>query len=347
MKCLIALALICLPQLLPAQTTEKTDMEKDGLKGPVKQVSTHFYYGESLSDTARHTLVKQYDAQGNLLRSDSYRKAVLSESSTWEFNAHNQCTRYTYGMYGAVMHEVSYTYSPAGDLTEERWMVDGKLKHKYLQTFDAGHHLLRRMEYLNGKKTTRTQNTYDVQGRLIAHIEKTRRSEVEINEIFAYNAAGNLVRHTQLDAHDKPVTVSEYTYDAGNNRTSALYTQNGNSTGAEKTVYTYDAENRKTGERTLRGGEALFDYRTYTYGPHGLVQESRYDDNDVLLQQTIYSYDAKGNLLTKTTTGYKTRISRALHMQDEYTYDAQGNWLTLTETRDEKTTLTTREILYY
>jgi len=198
-------------------------------------------------------------------------------------------TSYTYDALGnltsetdALGHAVSYTYTPEGWLET---VTDGS-GHVTRYTYDRTGNVLT-ADYAGEQTET---NTYNELGLL------TTVTTAEGNTLYQYDQASRLISVTQPNGE----TVS-YTYDSHGNRATMTY-PNG------KTVkYTYDEMNRLIAVKGIDGATTKYEYDAL----------GRRIATDGVKEDTVYSYDAVGNLISQTTTG---KINLSL----EYIYDLAG-----------------------
>lgn len=261
-----------------------------------------------------------YDANDNILSHTDFNGKTI----TYTYDVNNRMTKKTYPD-GTV---INYTYNPTGQVAA--------------------------IEDSRGV----TSYSYDLRDRLI---EVTNPDGSAIS--YTYDAVGNVTSVTipsgtttyTYDALNRLATVTDtyggvttYEYDKVGNRSGVTY-PNGT-----VTRYTYDELNRLIKLENLKPDSTVISSYDYVLGPVGnrlQIAESSgrtiaytYDELYRLVQEdvadltlgnstTTYTYDAVGNMLTKTINGIShgyTYDANDRLLQDDntfYTYDKNGNIL--------------------
>lgn len=221
----------------------------------------------------------EYDADGNLVRSTRYAKAITpggAPNGVTQQPALDRVTRYSYDNAGRR------TYAVDALNLVDRWEYDndGNLQAttRYATAIAAG-----------AEPASVTPN-----------------AALDRKDSYAYDKAGRVTSHTDAMGY-----TESYTYDGlGHKKT---YTNQKNSVW----TYEYDAAGRMTREvspqvavTTVLGGDG---------GP--LTQGDVAD----MATETRYTYDALGNLLSRTEAA-----GRAEQRRTDYEYDARGNQIKVT-----------------
>lgn len=178
-----------------------------------------------------------------------------------------------------------------------------------------------------GKKTLYTK-TYDKAGRVLTEnytgTENGQTSSYQ--DTYTYDARGNLLKQTGISrAPGKPTyNITEtYTYDA--NDRVLTHTYLGKTTGEEDIqyteVYSYDAN----GVCRSMVNEGYGEYHAYSYDAAGNLVSDRVSYGEPAWED-VYTYDARGNVLTKITYG---EPDRDVWGRTTYTYDDRGNQLSM------------------
>lgn len=261
-----------------------------------------------------------YDAAGKLTKTtDALNRALqytydAGSRKTQTIWADGSASKYEYDAAGRKTKDTD----PSGRATQYGYDANGRLNkvtNALGQITSYGYDEL-------GNKTSQTDALahvttwgYDGLGHATSHTLADNRYET-----FAYDAAGRLTNRTdyasnaigfQYDAADR---VTNQTF-SDNSTTSTTYTASGQiatltrsiSGASTTTKYSYDARNRLTDLQNPDGSKLH-----YVYDAAGQKTSLALTTPDGTTQQTDYTYDPAGNLITVATNG-KTFT---------YTYDA-------------------------
>ena len=324
----------------------RTEVEYDALGNTVKTVdalgnaTSYGYTVDSLLREIRYangaTLTAKYDLAGNMISEtdpEGHTTAyeydpvgrmtavtdALGNTTRYDYDAADNLTRVT----DALGHVTSYTYDALGNLTSETDALGNTVKYSYtpegwLETVtDAEGHVTRYSYDKTGNvlladyagEQTET-NTYNELGLL------TTVTTAEGDTLYQYDDASRLLSVTQPNGE----TVS-YTYDSHGNRATMTY-PNG------KTVkYSYDDMNRLIAVKGVDGETTKYEYDAL----------GRRIATDGAKEDTVYTYDEVGNLVSQTTTG-------AYDLALEYAYDLSGRMTS--ESRTENGATLTSSYIY-
>ncbi len=275
---------------------------------------------DSIEDKAGYSTDFDYDSKGNLLRTDypdgtfetyAYNAKSLpishvnqgSNTTTWAYDSQGNVTSeinelgfvrsWTYNGFGQKLVETdrtgaatTFTYDGAGRLTRVE-DADG-VGEEY--GYDA---LWRRTTVADDRSnvTTTVYNSDDS----VAEVQR------EIGSVqFTYDALGNLL--TEQDANGN---ITTYEYDGNSKRTKEMLP---NSLGTK--VFVFDAANRLLSIVDGRGN-----VWTKVYYDDGRLHK----EIDPLLNETVTTYDSRGNVLTQIDGSGKMLT---------YTYDSMNRRLT-------------------
>ncbi len=233
-----------------------------------------------------------YDAVGNLISVQSYNGSSIQTT----YDAMNRPSQVVQKLPSGYSATISYTYDLDGNKTgmTTPWGT-------FSFTYDADN---RETSVTNpqGEKIT---FTYDADGHRIGLAYPNG-----IATSYAYDAASEL---TQI-IHQKSgtaVAFANYNYDADGNRTSMQTTDGANS-------YSYDALNRLISASHPAASLLPIQNETFSYDPVGnrlsdaAIANYSYNAANELVSNSsfTYSYDANGNLISKTDlAGNKTSYS--------------------------------------
>ena len=304
----------------------RTELSYDALGNLTKTVdalgneTSYAYTVDSLLEAVTYangaTLTASYDLLGNLISETDPVGAItaytydplgrmtavtdaLGSTTRYEYDAADRLTKVT----DALGHVTRYTYDASGNLTSETDALGNTVRYSYtpegwLETVtDAEGHITRYTYDRTGSVLTADYageqfetNAYNELGLL------TTVTTAEGDTLYQYDEAGRLISVTQPNGE----TVS-YTYDSHGNRTSMTYPDG-------KTVsYTYDEMNRLVAVKGVDGKTTRYSYDAL----------GRRIATDGVKEDTVYVYDAVGNLVSQTTTG-------KLELSFEYVYDLAG-----------------------
>lgn len=346
--------------------TERTDKIKGtktyytyNSKGElIRTCSTEVNYNRELVNISDYV----YDANGRLITSVHQNDGDSVSYYSYEYNEDGKVTKeqkvvkldssdystfYINDKDGKVLKEVSFDYYAASDdeeqtvynykynkngvLTEKVWLDN--YDDKRVATYNShGDHL--RLT-IDGKVSNEYKYVYNEKGLLT---EKT--DDDGIKTVYKYNAKGQLTEKSWASKGEK------YNY---------------------KTTYAYDTEGRLINETEtcsytdyLLGGLDVditeTDTVEYTYDKNGnLIKESaKYHGNEIPTE-TLYEYNEKGQLLTKTKSGNATHYyydENGYLMGEycftdpdtiEYAYDENGNIVVMESCDDYDTEVYTYE----
>jgi RHS repeat-associated protein len=284
---------------------------------PAAHTTVYTYDGDdrllSVTDQLNHTTTYTYDGDGNQLTVTD----ANNHTTTSHYNALNQLASVTKpdpdGSGPLPAPITTYTYDAAGNKASE----NDPDNHTTNYTYDADNRLASQTDAL-GNETT---YTYDGDGNLLTTVDP--RGNVtgcgcasQYTTTNTYDDMGNLLSTT-----DPLGNETTYTYDGDGNQ------QN-----------TVDPRGNTTSCQNTQGCPAQHTTAKLYY-PSGLLEQVTAPDGGV----TKYTYDADGNMLTRTdannhTTTYTydnadelASVSTQLGNKTTYTYDADGNKLTMVD----------------
>jgi YD repeat-containing protein len=247
----------------------KTDLQKEGLIGPVRTVRMEtaqfsHHHGQWIEGSRGQPSSITYDRHGNLIEGGYAAKTLHVYDAQG-----NRLETASYGPNGALLDKTRYIYDDRGNLTEAVSESSG---------------------YIN-----RTVYTYDDQGKLIGETVYGPGGNVAVESMHIYDAQGRRVQTINHDpAHDPGLGIEKVvtTYDTrGNIKELTSYYARRPGDEEErpvplpnKWVYTYDFDAHGNWVKqtetlcTSESGKPVCEpsrvtYRTITYYPEATTQE--------------------------------------------------------------------------
>ncbi|HZP92846.1 MAG TPA: RHS repeat-associated core domain-containing protein [Burkholderiales bacterium] len=290
------------------------------------------------SETTTYT----YDYAGQLT------KVTLPDGSylSYTYDAAHRLTQ----IQDNLGNKVAYTLDAMGNRTQEQ-VTDpaNNLARSRSRVYNSLNQLIKDIGGAN-PATEITQYAYDNQGNLtgitdpLNHV--TANAYDALNRLKQVTDPGNGITQYALNALDQPTSVTDprtnatgYTVDALGNLTSQTSPDTGATNNTydaagnlltsqdakgQTTTYTYDALNRVATATYQDGSQALYGYDAGANGKGRLTSITENAPGGALQTQTLYTYDARGRLLTDT------RSVGAQNYLTQYGYDSAGRLSTLT-----------------
>ena len=304
-----------------------------------------------------------FDKSGRLVS----QTAAGSATTAYEYDAKGRTTKVT----RPDNSYVAFTYDRMGNLLTEQYFAADASSPSVTSTYtynDKGTRLLS-VAQTCGEDTSTLSYTYDALGRVTQQRQETGAEAGSLQINYRYNKVG------QVTAVSYPVSsgtngetelsILRYVYNA-NGQLNQVWLDSGNADSDELSAnaklvrgYFYYINGqiyRTIDHDTFLDGDALTTEHRYTYDAFGLPTRLYYADTEngttTVKEDTKYTYDKNGNILTETATqkyqGTKTvkktytydlsgRMTKAVidGKATTYSYDAVGN--RLTRTADGKT----------
>lgn len=247
----------------------KTDLQKEGLIGPVRTVRTEtaqfsHHRGQWIEGPRGQPASMTYDRHGNRIEGGYAAKTL----HTYDAQG-NRIETISYGPDGSLLDKTLYTYDGRGNLTEAVSESSG---------------------YIN-----RTGYTYDDRGKLTEETVYGPGGDIKVESVHIYDAQGRKIQTIDKDpAHDPGLGIDKVvtTYDTKGNiiEMTTYYTRRAGDEEERpvslpnKRVYTYEFDARGNWVKrtwTLCSSESgkpvcepsLVTYRTITYYPKATAQE--------------------------------------------------------------------------
>ncbi|MCL1818867.1 MAG: hypothetical protein FWG35_08035 [Spirochaetaceae bacterium] len=200
-----------------------------------------------------------------------------------------------------------FTYSPAGELVEEKLFdAAGRVREISSSSYQDGRRVERASYAASGELTGRRTYTYTTKGLTETECYFDGAGKLLLVSRFRYNYWGDTIDWVTTDAEGRLVASTRYTYEKGRPRTMRLTGALGNETIVE---LSYDADGRKT--RAAYTGAAGNTEKEIAF---------RYDERGRLAGEEIFS--AFGTLIGKTVYAY---TENGRQPEKIYRYDGRGN----------------------
>ncbi len=358
----LTLLLMCSFALANAQR-EKTDLEKDKLKGPVKSIVSVGYKPDNSSGKPRkgrevHRSTSKYNNKGfvTLFLATAGKDTVegeyvnySAEKTTYTYdNKNNLIGANNYDPDGNLDDSTSYTVDNKGNRIDWfTYRADGAVEQNFTTEYDNLGNLLESNEYVKGKLSERHTYKYD---------EKNRQSEdnffgadgrMRWKETFNYDQKGNLVEVTDYKRNGSFDARFVYGYDIKGNQIEEKEYTSESSLKHKRILTKYDTAGNITevnqfSESGHFSSQCKMDKRgnhtlDVTYFPDGSLQEK-------VIQS--YKYDDEGSIVEQVRYYADGRVANKKEFK--YDYDRKGNWTRKTTFENgQAVRITEREIDYH
>lgn len=233
----------------------------------------------------------------------------------------------TYDNNGQEIISVSYTKEQQGVLTLTAYDDNGNVSATVINPEISG------QDYMVGKDSVYTKQNYDENGNL------TRSTDaLGVTTAYAYDGEQRLVGITEDSEGDEPIhsSLAYQTSEEGSTtiRTDAngsqqiekidaagllLFTEDTGADGKKLfSNYTYDSSGQLKKQTYADGSHADYEYD----GKHQLIRQSFYTKEGTLEEETLYQYDARGNITEEID--YKINADQGMepYLYRYYRYDA-------------------------
>lgn len=174
MKNLLGVLMLNLLSFSTIHAQIKTDLEIEGLKGPVKSVRferAEILQGDNVERARWLVSVTTYDEKGNRLEELKYNAngALLKKMVFTRDDKGNQM-KIIYKADGTIDSKWIYNYDSRGKMTNGTWYdPDGTLRLKIVKTYDANGKLIEDAMYnADGSTKYKTIFTYDAKGNRVS-----------------------------------------------------------------------------------------------------------------------------------------------------------------------------------
>ena len=231
----------------------------------------------------------------------------------------------------------NYTYDSSGSLANEVVLHEGGTRETI--KYNKKGLVIKTITY-SGKEKEYIEYTYNDKDKIIKERRYDELSDTYCKE-YEYDSNDNVVKEITTMYATSTETVTTYMY----NNKSQLIKEVNNGT---ITDYVYDSSGNKMRETTKSASGSTFSTTSYKYDENGNLVYEFYDVIDPEFSkyiksksyEIVYTYDEKGNLLTKKTNGDwkvintyddQNRIIKEIHYDTdqkrqvtEYIYDQDG-----------------------
>lgn len=299
------LAVLIFVPLHSSHATNKTDLTRGDLNGPVKAVRTEStLFGGSDGGCT--------EGKRGLLRTTSYGPSGnMLEYSEFNFD-------------GSLNHTIKYQYNSAG-MEQSTSLYDANNRLLSNRQFDSGSgREISGEDYYSadGSVSDKTSWTYNGQGLPLS------KQTVDVNgaliESDSFDAAGNVIEES-LYKGDALESKRVYSYDGKGNRIEEVhYGANGALINQPKDpariVSGYDEANRVI-DQTLFAADGTIEWKmSFAYDEHGnLIEQRGFHSGKLALHRSYsYEYDSNGNWIKQTMSDLTAPVSCANPMQVIY-----------------------------
>lgn len=269
----------------------KNDLEKDGLKGKVKQVNV--YSNKTFTTKGASSASKTYDDKGYLVKSSSGYALALTDT-------------FIYDAKGNLVEKKEYLKN----VTSLQYTKPVNLYRKFIYAYDEKSNRTEEVfyQYKNNfyKDSTIIKSTYKYDGE--GNIIEKNINDSNIVQTYKYDYKGNLLENYLYKPKNKLKLKRIFVYDTnGNQQELSVFTSSGKV--KNKITYLYDDNGNKIEQKNHKPKNWLSQERivkqTYKYDDKGnIIEKAIYKADGSLKDKYIYlyEYDKEGNWVKKATT---------------------------------------------
>lgn len=212
---------------------EQTDVEKAGLRGPVKSYTEESYEAETkfgeittgkIDSYSTHTMFNQ---KGYQTEFSTYWKSTLDDKTIFIYNEHNNLVEKSqYRATGALRDKTNYTYNAENKLIEECVCdADGDVDSKTIYTYNEDNILTTECQYdADGDMTYKIVYTYNTDNLLTMSCRYDASGELESKMTYDYDTNGNMLNMCSYESDGSVLGKTENTYDSNNRLQEAIIT---------------------------------------------------------------------------------------------------------------------------
>ena len=286
----------------------------------------------------------KYDRWGHQIEEQHFStKDGLDQTQSRRYNDKGQEVEHRMRK-GESTEDCAYLYDDAGNVVEERHLLNGNTVSCFTYQYDEQNNLiLDQQQYQDGTQVVKHyQYQYDTEGRIVDEQVLNTLNEMENHYSFRYDERGN---RTQICEYkpDGDFVGRHITYDQDNRKQEVRWFNSAEGTCGCDT-FTYNAQGLLLEESSLSGiltmqqqsvdmgGKELIHQSCYVCSQrHTTYQRFHtYDADGHETSQHELFYDNQGNITTdnRKRFGSNGLLVEEIHNQlrDVYQYDSHGNW---------------------
>lgn len=342
---------------------EKSDLEKDGLKGKVKTMAIRGYKtGDAKSNFAKsrlvHTTISRYNEKGYLLETESTAGIDTVDYEVVRFKAARLTYRYdnlnnltggcSYKADGSLEDSTVYQVDSRGN--KVNWYVyksNGTIAASYVSEYNDHGDLLEANEYEYGKLKSRHTYKYNARYKVTEENEYGSNGHLKYTEVFKYDSKGQLTETTDYNENGSFETKYVYKYDAkGNVVEEDKYNEETSAVHARILTKYDDKGNAIAITQYASTGKLMYEGKMDSKGNHTVDITYNADGSMAEKITQAYKYDEHGNMIAEDR--YMKDGTPDMKNTYTYEYDKAGNWIKKTTLEDgTPARITERDITYY
>ena len=248
------------------------------------------------------TTTYSYDNNGTLLSSVEKFGGNYYESLMYDGNG-NVISGQHYFDKGDPYYNIQYSYDSNGNKMSEVTYNDGSIEHIEKYTYDDNNNLVESLGmHSDGSPEMRRVCTYDDVGNKTSEIRYYGSDDFLSSWDYKYDKDGNMIERSYTDSRKNgEKIVDKYVY----NEIGQKIKESG---------VLYDAD-----------GELHDSVINYGYDKDGNVTRVSYLQDDKLIGEKLYSYDANGNRTSREEYNIINGERRLVEYKEECGYDDAGN----------------------
>lgn len=203
-----SLCLVTLAVAVCALSRICTDAERDGLRGPVREIVEETYrlvdkFG-TVTQELEKRIVSQYNREGALIERISYDgNGNITSHSVYAINADGRSTKIvTYNGSGAVESRSTITYESGGAaerVVQRLYNADGSLDYVYIYNYNTDGHMVEAVHYnADGSFDMRVINSYDTRGKLLETDMYDAQGKLTVRMTWTYSEQGAMIESSSV-----------------------------------------------------------------------------------------------------------------------------------------------------